>query len=66
MPSACFIYPPGPAGNRNSNYIVLELHGGPEYAAITTDENGNNRVFKTREHAEVEAADCQDGLVVEL
>jgi len=59
-----FYLPDQPVGN--SNYIVLELHGGPEYAAIVTDENGNNRVFEKRKDAEVEAADCQDGLIVEL
>jgi hypothetical protein len=46
------------------SYIVIEKHGGPEYAIIATDENGNNLVFETPEEAEKEAGDCQDGLVV--
>jgi molybdopterin-binding protein len=48
------------------SYIILELHGGAEYASIVTDENGNNLVFEIREEAEAEATDCQDGLIVEL
>ena len=48
------------------SFIVIETHGGPEYAIIVTDEDGNNRVFENREDAEAEAADCQDGLLVEL
>ena len=49
-----------------SYYIVIETHGGPEYAIIVTDTDGNNLVFETPEEAETEAADCQDGLVVEM
>jgi len=48
------------------SFIVIESHGGAEYAIICTDENGNNLVFDKREEAEAEAADCQDGVVVEL
>jgi hypothetical protein len=48
------------------SFIVIETHGGPEYAAIVTDKDGNNLVFDFRDDAEEEAADCQDGLVVEL
>ncbi|MFA6084240.1 hypothetical protein [Mucilaginibacter sp.] len=48
------------------NYLVLELHGGPEHATIVTDEDGNNRLFENRYDAEAEAADCQDGLIVEI
>ena len=48
------------------NFILIETHGGPEYAIIVTDQDGNNLVFDNREDAEAEAADCQDGLVVEL
>jgi hypothetical protein len=47
-------------------YIVIETFGGPQYAIIATDQDGNNLVFETREEAETEANDCQDGLVVEL
>lgn len=48
------------------SYIVIEMFGGPEYAIIATDTNGNNLVFETLEEAENEANDCQDGLIVEL
>jgi len=47
-------------------YIVIECHGGAEYAAIVTDEDGLTKVFDTFEEAEIEASDCQDGRVVEL
>jgi hypothetical protein len=43
------------------SFIVIETFGGPEYAAIVTDTNGNNLVFESRADAEQEAADCQDG-----
>jgi hypothetical protein len=49
-----------------ARYIVLETHGGPEYTIVCMDESGNNLVFETREEAETEAADCQDGIVVEI
>jgi hypothetical protein len=45
-------------------YIVIETHGGPEYAIIVTDEDGNNKIFDTKEDAQIEADDCQDGIVV--
>jgi hypothetical protein len=61
---ALFYLPVQPIGN--SNYIVLELHGGLEYASIVTDQDGNNSVFENHEDAEAEAADCQDGLIVEI
>jgi hypothetical protein len=61
-----FYLPVQPIGNKSYQYIVLELHGGPEYAAIVTDEDGNNRVFESRKDAKAEASDCQDGLVVEV
>ena len=48
------------------SFIIIECHGGASYAIICTDENGNNLVFENREDAEAEAADCQDGLIVEL
>ncbi|MBS1504635.1 MAG: hypothetical protein JST32_21425, partial [Bacteroidetes bacterium] len=50
----------------SSQYLVLEMHGGPEYATICTDTDGNTLLFDNREDAEAEAADCQDGLVVEI
>jgi len=48
------------------NYIVIETHGGAAYAIIVTDENGENKVFDDKCAAEAEAADCQDGIVIEL
>jgi hypothetical protein len=47
-------------------YLILELHGGPEYAAIVTDTDGNNLVFDDRSLAEAEAEDCQDALIIEV
>jgi len=47
-------------------YIVIETHGGPAYAVICTDKDGNNLVFENREDADAEASDCQDGKVVEV
>lgn len=48
------------------SYIVLECFGGAEYVTVVTDEEGNNKVFNTREDAETEAGDCQDGIIIEL
>ncbi len=48
------------------SYIVIETHGGAEAAIIVTDENGNNLVFDNKNEAEEEAAECQDGIVIEL
>jgi len=48
------------------SYMIIETHGGPQYAIIVTDTNGDNLVFETLEEAEKEAADCQDGLVIEI
>jgi hypothetical protein len=48
-------------------WIVIEKHGGPEYAIVCTDENGNNRVFDTKQEAETYADyDCQDGMAIEI
>jgi hypothetical protein len=47
-------------------FILIETHGGAQYAAIVTDTDGNNRIFDNRETAEAEAADCQDPVIVEL
>lgn len=47
------------------SYIIIETHGA-EYAIIVTDTDGNNLVFEERAEAEKEAADCQDGVIVEL
>ncbi len=48
------------------SFIILESHGGAAYTIICTDEDGNNLVFDTQEEAETEAAQCQDGIIVEL
>ncbi len=48
------------------SFIIIDCHGGAEYAIICTDTEGNNLVFEDRETAEAEASDCQDGLVVEI
>ena len=47
-------------------FIVIETHGGPEYAIIVTDEDGNNKVFNDYNKAQQEANKCQDGIVVEV
>lgn len=46
------------------SYLVLETFGGPEYAIIVTNEDGENKVFDTFDDAKAEADDCQDGIVV--
>ncbi len=48
------------------SYIIIETFGGPEYAIVATDTDGNNLVFETYEEAEQEAKECQDGIIVEL
>lgn len=47
-------------------YIVIEKFGGPEYATIVTDIEGNNMIFGNKADAQLEAEDCQDGIVVEI
>lgn len=47
-------------------FIVIETHGGAEYAIIVTGQDGHNLVFDTPQEAQVEADDCQSGIVVEL
>ncbi|WP_374949345.1 hypothetical protein [Mucilaginibacter sp.] len=48
------------------SFIVIETLGGAEYAAIVTDQDGNNMVFDTYEDAATEAGDCQQGFIVEF
>ena len=50
----------------NRMYIVIELHGGPEYATICTDKEGNNLVFELEKSAGKYAEYCQDAIVVEV
>ena len=45
-------------------YIVIEAHGGLQYAGIVLDEEGNNKVFNTIEEASQEKELCQDGIIV--
>lgn len=47
-------------------FIVIETFGGANYATIVTNEDGENMIFNTREEAQAEADDCQDGIVVEI
>lgn len=47
-------------------YIVLECHGGAEYATVVTNEEGENKVFYSEEEALAEANDCQNGIVVKV
>lgn len=48
------------------SFIVIEKHGGAEYANIVTNSDGENMVFDTPEEAQAEADDCQDGIVVKI
>lgn len=48
------------------SYIIIERHGGPEYAAIVTDQDGNNQVFDSYEEAQQEVDDCQDSMIIKI
>lgn len=48
------------------SFIIIGVQGGAECAIVCMYENGDNLVFESREEAEVEARDCQDGRVVEI
>jgi hypothetical protein len=63
---ALFYTPLKPVGQQSYEYLELEMHGGAEFAAICTDEDGENLIFSNRRDAEEEASNCQDGLVVEI
>lgn len=47
-------------------YIVIEKGTADSWndAAIVTDENGKNLVFNTIEEAQIEADNCQSGVIV--
>ncbi len=47
-------------------FIIIETHGGPEYARVVTDGNGYNVVFDTKPEAEAYALEnCQRGVVLD-
>lgn len=48
------------------SFIVLETHGGPEYAYVTCKEDGEAYVFETYEEAEEHANYFQSVKIVEL
>ena len=52
--------------DKSGTFIVLECHGGPEYAIVVTDEDGNNKVFDSYNDALTESNDCQDGMIIQL
>ncbi len=45
-------------------YIVIEIFD-PLYPIIVTDSNGNPMIFDTKQQAEYEASECQNGIIVE-
>lgn len=46
-------------------WIVIECHGGPQYATICVDADGNNMIFSTEEEAQKYAdEECQEGLTL--
>jgi hypothetical protein len=47
-------------------FIIIETHGGAEYAAIATNENGENLTFDHRPEAEEYASDFQSPIIVEV
>jgi hypothetical protein len=48
-------------------YIVIEAHGGAEYAIVCMNEGGSNIVFDNISDAEEFAKEqCQYGIVVEI
>jgi hypothetical protein len=49
------------------SFIVIESHGGAEYAIVCTDTDGNNVVFETRNEAEAKNRRLpKAGFVVEI
>lgn len=46
-------------------YIVIETHGGLEYATIVmNEEDGTNKVFNNLKDAITEQSDCQDAIII--
>lgn len=59
-------YSPLTEPKTDGEFLILELNGGAQFAAICTDGDGNNLVFANRKDAVAEAAECQIGFIVEL
>lgn len=52
---------------RMGQFIVIEAHGGAEYAIVCMDEDGNTIVFNSEQEAQRFAdEECQYGIVVEV
>lgn len=48
-------------------FIVLELFPDAEQATIVVvPETGWNKIFETEDDAQIEAANCQNGIVIEV
>jgi len=47
-------------------FIVIEHDGSAKWAAIVTNEEGENKTFLTKEEAQKEVDECQNGIIVEL
>lgn len=47
-------------------YLIIELHGGAEYAYIITDTDGSNMVFETEEAAQLEANNCHKPFIINV
>ena len=48
-------------------FIILECHGGPDFAIVVTNEDGANLTFKDRDEAEIYAAEwCLDAAVIKV
>ncbi|MCK9521350.1 MAG: hypothetical protein WC279_14760 [Sulfurimonas sp.] len=49
------------------SYIVIETHGGAEYASICLKEDGSgNEIFETLEEAQEYAENCQAPKIIEI
>ena len=50
----------------NMTTTIIELHGGPEYAVICINEQGENEVFETEKAAAKYTEYCQGAIIVEV
>lgn len=49
------------------SFIIVETHGGPQYAAVVTDPDGKVADYDDKELAKKEDDEyCQRGVVVEI